>query len=98
MNYEAGNEKIPKLLLGEGKEFKRLDANFQSRFLLAIEYIMDAQNIRDVARFKSLNLKFFDGHFQINIDGDKTMWFEESDGEIVITYFGSTDHKHRRKR
>jgi plasmid maintenance system killer protein len=98
VDVEAGSERIQSLLLGEGEEYARLDRELLKRLERLLDLLETADSVEALRSFRSLDLKFFDGHYQVRVDGEKRLWFELAHNRIVIVHFGSTDHRHGRKR
>jgi len=75
-----------------------MDRELLARLERVLDLIEAVESIEELRLFRSLDLKHFDGHYQVRVGGEKRLWFEVVEGAIVISYFGSTDHKHGRKR
>ena len=93
MNFEAENQKILNLLLGEGKEFKALDRLTRERLNFAIDVIAAVEKVDDLRAFGRFNLKFFNGQYQIYVTPEKRMRFTVDGDTAIIEFFGSTTHK-----
>jgi hypothetical protein len=93
VNFEAGTKEVLALLLGEGKEFVRMVPVVKERFIATIDRIEVAESLEDIGVYRSFNLKFFKGTYQINVTPEKRMRFTVEGDTVVVTFFGSTSHK-----
>jgi Txe/YoeB family toxin of Txe-Axe toxin-antitoxin module len=98
VDFEAGSEQILDLILGQGKEYARMDRELLKRFERVLSLIATVDSLDALRSFRSLDLKFFDGHYQARVDGEKRLWFEVTDEQVIIVFFGSTDHRHGKIR
>gem|GEM_PF-2577336 len=98
MNLDPGSQEVLEFLLGEGRAYQALDSGVARRLQTVLRFLLDVEEVDDLQAYGSLKLKLFDGHFQINISGEKRMWFTEEEGDILISHIGSTDHRRGRRR
>ena len=69
VDFEAGNGRILCLILGEGKEYARMDRELLKRFERVLNLLGTVDSIETLQQFRSLDLKEFDGHYQVKVDG-----------------------------
>ena len=75
-----------------------MDRELLKRFERVLNLLGTVDSIETLQQFRSLDLKEFDGHYQVKVDGEKRLWFEVADSCPVIVYVSSTDHRHGKVR
>ncbi len=98
MHFEAATTRVLAMVLGEGKEYGQSDEEFKTKLSRAVEIISAAESVDHIAIYRSLDLKSFDGHYQIRIGGEKRLWFVVNGDTVLVMYIGSTDHRHGNTR
>lgn len=85
MDVEAASEKMMEMLLEEGKHFRRLSADRKNLFFRRIATLIAAEELADLQAMNSLKLKFYNGFYQIWLDGDYRIWFKiDESGTILL--------------
>jgi hypothetical protein len=93
MQLEAATKEILAILLGDGKEFERMDPVVRERFNYAIDILLSIGSVADLRFFGKFNFKSFNNQYQINVTPEKRMRFTADGNTVTIAFFGSTTHK-----
>lgn len=92
MTIEAATKQMLDLLLMESKEYRAMDKVLRARFEMVLNLLLAVEGVDDLKVFGRLNLKEYNGFYQIYVDGDKRIWFTLTGDGILVADYGVGNH------
>jgi len=93
MFLEAGSKGILELLLLNNKSWRRLDPTLAIRLERTINRLLNSETIEILAALTVLDLKFYNDHYQVRVDGNYRLWFTVGpDGTLKVEDFDEGNH------